>query len=232
MKIRKADKFSTEELREILNSSNTQTEALKKLGYSSLRSTYCLIEAIHNKGLEPEFNALKERSRNLLKNRTVKIPKTFEISKESLFRENSPYERNVVRHRILRDNLIEYKCSECGITEYNNKPISLQLDHINGVNNDNRLENLRWLCPNCHSQTETYAGKNVKINKLRKAEKEIRKAEKEKVKKERIAFLDSLDTTKFGWVEKAAKEFGISHTQVKRWITHNYPELIFYTRNK
>ena len=68
------------------------------------------------------------------------------------------------------------------------------------------------------------------MNAAKKAEKELRKAEKEKIKEERIAFLNSLDTTKFGWVEKAAKEFGISHTQVKRWITHNYPELIFYTR--
>ena len=40
------------------------------------------------------------------------------------------------------------------------KKLSLQLDHINGINNDHRIENLRFLCPNCHSQTETYAGKN------------------------------------------------------------------------
>jgi DNA-directed RNA polymerase subunit RPC12/RpoP len=42
-----------------------------------------------------------------------------------------------------------------------NKEIILQLDHINGINNDNRIENLRFLCPNCHSQTETYTGKNT-----------------------------------------------------------------------
>lgn len=231
MKIRKADKFSTEELREVITSSNTQTEVLKKLGYANLKSSYYLEEAIYNKGLKAEFDALKERSALLSKNNAKQI-NSQQVSNEEIFKENSPCERIVVRRRVLRDNLIEYKCAECGITEYNGKPISLQLDHINGVSNDHRLENLRWLCPNCHSQTETYAGKNVKTNKTKKVEKELRKAEKEKVKEERIAFLNSLDTTKFGWVEKAAKEFGVSHTQVKRWITHNYPELIFYTRKK
>lgn len=49
-----------------------------------------------------------------------------------------------------------------------NKKITLQLDHINGINNDNRVENLRFLCPNCHSQTSTYTGKNTKKNKVNK----------------------------------------------------------------
>jgi 5-methylcytosine-specific restriction endonuclease McrA len=60
----------------------------------------------------------------------------------------------------VKENRLEYKCANCGIKEWNNLPLSLQLDHINGVNNDHRLENLRFLCPNCHSQTDTYSGKN------------------------------------------------------------------------
>ena len=70
--------------------------------------------------------------------------------------------RTSIRKIIIKENLIEYKCSECGIQTWNNKPLSLHLDHINGRSNDNRLENLRFLCPNCHSQTETYTGKNKK----------------------------------------------------------------------
>ena len=70
--------------------------------------------------------------------------------------------RASVRKSILRKELIPYKCGICGIQEWNGKKLSLHLDHINGINNDHRLENLRFLCPNCHSQTETYTGRNKK----------------------------------------------------------------------
>ena len=66
-----------------------------------------------------------------------------------------------VRDRILKENLLDYKCESCGIEEWNNKKIALELDHINGNGWDHRLENLRWLCPNCHSQTKTFRGKNT-----------------------------------------------------------------------
>lgn len=56
----------------------------------------------------------------------------------------------------------EYKCEGCGIgPEWNNKKLTLQVDHINGVNYDHRPENLRFLCPNCHSQTDTFCWKNA-----------------------------------------------------------------------
>lgn len=58
---------------------------------------------------------------------------------------------------------VEYKCSCCGIAEWNNNSLTLELDHINGNNKDHRLENLRLLCPNCHSQTATYKSKNNKF---------------------------------------------------------------------
>lgn len=51
-------------------------------------------------------------------------------------------------------------CWECGITDWNGKPIVLELEHINGNSNDNSEENVSLLCPNCHSQTDTYKGKN------------------------------------------------------------------------
>ena len=68
--------------------------------------------------------------------------------------------RASVRKRIMKENLLPYECNECKISEWNSKKLSLHLDHINGINGDNRIENLRFLCPNCHSLTETYTGKN------------------------------------------------------------------------
>jgi 5-methylcytosine-specific restriction endonuclease McrA len=69
--------------------------------------------------------------------------------------------RRSVRKIILEQKLIDYKCSLCDLTdEWNGNKLILHLDHINGLRNDNRVENLRFLCPNCHSQTSTYTGKN------------------------------------------------------------------------
>ena len=66
-----------------------------------------------------------------------------------------------LRWRLLKDGVLELVCAECGIMEWQGKPLSLHLHHINGVNNDNRLENLQLLCPNCHSQTDSYSGRNA-----------------------------------------------------------------------
>ncbi len=63
-----------------------------------------------------------------------------------------------LRRLILREKLLSYKCERCGNDGFHNgEKLSLQLDHENGIRTDNRLENLRWLCPNCHSQTPTYS---------------------------------------------------------------------------
>ena len=65
--------------------------------------------------------------------------------------------------RLIREGYKEEKCEECGLVDWNNKPITLELDHKNGDTSDNRLKNLRILCPNCHSQTETFRRKKSSL---------------------------------------------------------------------
>lgn len=65
-----------------------------------------------------------------------------------------------LKKRLYSENILDKKCSECGIVEWNGKEAPLCLDHINGDHLDNRLENLRILCYNCHAQTETFCRKN------------------------------------------------------------------------
>jgi 5-methylcytosine-specific restriction endonuclease McrA len=97
--------------------------------------------------------------------RLIKYNTNNKIPLEDILVINSTYSRTNLKPRLISENILEYKCIECGNTgEWNGKPITLQLDHVNGVYNDNRVENLRFLCPNCHSQTETYAGKKNKVD--------------------------------------------------------------------
>jgi hypothetical protein len=64
--------------------------------------------------------------------------------------------------KLLREGYLTNCCSECGISEWCGKPLVIQIDHLNGVKDDWRIENLRMLCPNCHSQTDTFGGRNLK----------------------------------------------------------------------
>ena len=70
--------------------------------------------------------------------------------------------RNNIKLRLVRAGVKEKRCETCGLDEWMDLPIPLSLHHINGDRQDNRLENLKLLCPNCHSQTDTFAGRNVR----------------------------------------------------------------------
>lgn len=76
--------------------------------------------------------------------------------------ENSAYSTSYLGQRLRKEGLLPYECSVCGISEWRGEPISLELDHVNGQPRDHRIENVRFLCPNCHAQTPTWRGRKKK----------------------------------------------------------------------
>lgn len=106
-------------------------------------------------------NRAENRKRNLANGVNAKY-KWSEI-----LTEHSPIARGNLKARLMRSNIIEYKCAICGCDgNWVAGKIALELDHINGINDDNRLENLRYLCPNCHAASSTYCGKNIEKYKI------------------------------------------------------------------
>ena len=78
--------------------------------------------------------------------------------------ENSTYATGNIKRRLIQNGMLQNKCQICGIDPiWNGKPMTLVLDHINGINNDHRMENLRLVCNNCDSQLITFKGRNKYI---------------------------------------------------------------------
>ena len=88
------------------------------------------------------------------------VPREWVTPLEDLLVAGRGRSRGHIKRRLLREGLKDERCERCGISEWRGRPLSLQLHHINGDGNDNRLENLELLCANCHSQTDTYGGRN------------------------------------------------------------------------
>ena len=135
-----------QELVDAIDGARSMAEVCRKLGLNKSSKTYnTLRREMEYYSIKPLFSP---RSRS-----------TVPYLNEEIYCKNSTYDKTTLRNRIIKEEILSYSCSSCGITEWNNAPISLQLDHINGINNDNRKENLRFLCPNCHSQTKTWGNK-------------------------------------------------------------------------
>jgi ribosomal protein S27E len=143
--------WNNEQLITAVRTSDTLKEAALKLGLK-LPGGYKTLKK-YLKILSVDTSHLKSKERSKLPRAPI----------EKVLCENSTYDYRYVKSRALQAGLLDLKCQECGIAQtWRGKPLSLHMDHINGINNDHRIENLRLLCPNCHSQTPTYCGRNVK----------------------------------------------------------------------
>lgn len=155
--------LSNEDFINIIKQSINIKEVLFRLNYTTVGNSwgYSLIK---KRMSELGLTGFDFKGKDGLK----KLVTKQSVSNEEYFQKNSIYSRHQIRCRIIRDNLLPYKCSICNISNWNSKSLSLELDHINGINNDHRLENLRFLCPNCHSQTSTYGSRNSNrlVNKI------------------------------------------------------------------
>lgn len=140
---------------------------------------------------------------------------------------------DTIKRKIREFDLISYECSECKVkNEWNNKPLVLQLDHIDGNHKNNHFKNLRWLCPNCHSQTETFCGKHKKIkqnfcvscgtkisikskmcNKCSCVDKgiKLRKVKNRPTKEELESLIVFFPMTQLG------KKYGVSDNAIRKW---------------
>lgn len=151
--------LTDEQFVEMIKNSTNISEVLFKLGYSVAGNSWGFAQVrkrMTDLGLDQSM--FKGKSAMAAKLQSIKL------SAKDLLKSNCKHNRNVTRRYIISNKLLPYKCAICGLSEWNGKTLSLELDHINGINNDNRLENLRFLCPNCHSQTTTYGSRNQQRN--------------------------------------------------------------------
>ncbi len=197
-------KYSKSELQDIINSASSISSVCRIIGLStgngSVRSLYRRIE-LENLDL----SILKKNRRGYRKGKGMCV----RHKPEEIFIIDSPVGRSTIRWHILQFNLIEYICVKCNNTgDWMGEPITLQLEHLNGVNNDHRLENLCWMCPNCHSQTATFAGRNRKTVSIKIPVSRPRKFETTKEELEKLLKTHSM--------VQIGKMFGVSDNAIRK----------------
>lgn len=156
---------------------------------------------------------------------------------DEILTENSTYSRGALKRRLIKDGILKEFCSKCGmLPEWQGIKLVLVIDHINGVRDDNRIENLRLLCPNCNSQTSTFAGRNgcqysnckhcyVKIisskifcSKRCQGLFFKNKPQRNRRKAIRPSIEEILDGVRNLGYEAFGRKYGISGNAIKKWI--------------
>lgn len=168
--------WTDEQLARAVRSSKTISEALETLGLVPRGQNYKTFHR-HCKRLGLDTSHFLGKAHLAGQNRhnlSSRIP-LEEILVEGSTYENTPR----LGERLVREGVLEEKCYECGITEWRGRKLRFRLDHINGKNRDHRRENLRFLCPNCDSLTDTYCGRNSAGERLTRRQREKRQVERE-----------------------------------------------------
>lgn len=150
MRISKIKSLSKSQLQNLVGLSKSRRECFERLGLkASGRTLLIFYERVEKDNIDISHFGRRAKRFNKIELKDILV-------------ENSTYQSNDLRKRLIAEGIVANKCVECGqLPWWNGKPLTLSLDHKNGIRTDNRLDNLRLLCPNCHTQTNTFGGKNV-----------------------------------------------------------------------
>lgn len=149
--------YTKNQIEKLLLESDSLKDFIIKLGYKSAQSyIYKKVKKhLTQIGVVVNFEDFKYSNRINKREASAKLD-------DEMFQRETKFS-NQMKSRIIKKNLLLYKCECCNNNgTWNGKELTLHLDHKNGNRTDNRLENFRFLCPNCHTQTGTYAGRNIK----------------------------------------------------------------------
>lgn len=149
--------YTDEALIAAVKISLTYADVLRHLGLRIHSSRYKRVQKdVQRLGLDTSH--FLRSNKGMSNSRKIKIPL------EELLREGTEVHTHRLKKRLIKAGLLEEKCYGCGVLYWQEKKLSLHLDHIDGNRKNNKLKNLRLLCPNCHSLTETYCGNKNKKN--------------------------------------------------------------------